>query len=59
MSNRFVIQNQNDETLLWSNTDGWVDDDTFDTFTIEESEELFLPVEGQWTRLSTVIKGYE
>lgn len=57
MSNRFVIQNENDETLLWSNTDGWVDDDNFDVFSLEESEELFLPVEGQWARLST--KGME
>jgi len=57
VSNRFVIQNENDETLLWSNTDGWVDDDNFDVFSLEESEELFLPVEGQWARLST--KGME
>lgn len=52
--NRFVIQNENDETLFWSNTDGWVDDDNFDVFTLEESEELNLPIEGQWVRLITL-----
>lgn len=57
LSNKFVIVNENDETLLWSNTDGWVDDECFDTFTLEESEELYLPVEGKWIRLSSV-KGY-
>lgn len=51
--NRFVIQNVNDPDLLWSNTDGWVEED-FDTFTLDESETLNLPIEGEWVRLNTI-----
>lgn len=51
--NYFVIQNA--EGLLWSNSDGWTDGDDFDVFTIEESETLNLPIEGEWARLSVVI----
>ncbi len=54
MSNRFIIQNVNDESLVWSNTHGWIveeEDDNYDVFSIEESEELNLPIEGKWVRI--------
>jgi hypothetical protein len=52
--NRFVIQNTIDPDFFWSNTDGWVDDDNFDTFSLDESETLRLPVDGAWVRLATL-----
>jgi hypothetical protein len=58
-NNHFAIYNINDPSLLWSNTYGWVDDDdSFDLFTIEESETLNLPLEGQWVRFNDVVKNY-
>ena len=52
--NRFIIENIYNPTLVWSNTDGWVDsneDDNYDVFTLEESETLDLPIEGKWVRI--------
>ena len=52
--NRFIIENINDRSLVWSNVHGWVDsleDDDYDVFTLEESETLNLPVEGEWVRI--------
>lgn len=49
--NRFVIAHISDETLLWSNTDGWTDGDNFDVFTLSDTELLNLPLEGKWMRL--------
>jgi len=53
--NRFVIANENDESLLWSNTDGWTDSDDFDVFSLEETETLNLPIEGRWARLEVTL----
>jgi hypothetical protein len=52
--NRYVIRCITDHSLLWSNTDGWVDDDCFDVFTLEETESLNLPLEGEWALLQTI-----
>jgi hypothetical protein len=52
--NTYVIQNENDFSLLWSNTHGWIDDDDFDVFTLQESETLTLPIEGRWIQLVTM-----
>ena len=54
--NQFAIQCVNNPVLLWSNTDGWTEDEDFDLFTLEESETLNLPIEGQWVRSSSIIK---
>ena len=59
MSNRYVIANVNDSNLLWSNSDGWTDGDDFEVFTLEESEELDLPIEGEWSLLVTHYDGRE
>lgn len=53
--NTFVIQCISNHELLWSNTDGWTDCDNFDVFTIEESETLNLPIDGQWVRSSEIV----
>ena len=37
-----------DETLYWSNTDGWGCRETADTFTSDERHRLNLPLEGVW-----------
>lgn len=52
--NAFVIQNKHDTTLLWSNDEGWTDSDNFEVFTLEESETLMLPIEGEWARIQTL-----
>jgi hypothetical protein len=51
--NKFVIQNINDTSQLWSETEGWIDndDDNFDVYSLSESEEMELPNNGQWVRL--------
>ena len=49
--NRYVILNVNDESLIRSNTDGWIvedEDDNYDVFSLEETEELNLPIDGKW-----------
>ena len=50
--NRFYIGHVDNSALAWSNTLGWVDlsEDDWDTFTLEESETLELPFEGEWVR---------
>ena len=52
-SNFFVIENVFDSKMVWSNTEGWVDENdcNYDVFTLEESETLDLPVEGKWVRI--------
>ena len=57
-NNYFAIQCVNDPDLLWSNTHGWVDCEDFDLFTIEESETLNLPVNGQWVRFANIIRNH-
>ncbi len=51
---RYVIQNVNDNDLLWSNTCGWTDDDDFDVFNCDETLTLHLPTEGKWVELLTM-----
>lgn len=51
MSQKYVIENENDTELLWSNTDGWTDSDNFDVFSADETLVLNLPIEGRWIEL--------
>jgi len=44
----YVIVANSDKTLYWSNTDGWGDRETADTFTSNERLRLNLPLEGTW-----------
>jgi hypothetical protein len=44
----YVIENETDSNLLWSNAWGWTDGDDFDVFTFEERAEFDLPIEGKW-----------
>jgi hypothetical protein len=44
----YVIISNFDKTLYWSNTDGWGDRETADTFTRDEYLDLNLPTEGIW-----------
>jgi hypothetical protein len=48
-----VIQNINDTSQLWSETEGWIDNDNdnFDVYSLSESETMELPENGQWVRL--------
>jgi hypothetical protein len=55
-ANYFAIQSTHDPDLLWSNTDGWTDGEDFDLFTIQESETLNLPADGQWVRFANIIR---
>jgi hypothetical protein len=50
--NRFRIVNVLNPELAWSNVFGWIDadEDDWDTFTLEESETLDLPLDGAWER---------
>jgi hypothetical protein len=54
MKIEYVIENINDNSLLWSNAWGWTDGDDFDVFTIEEKLFLNPPIEGIWKQLSIV-----
>ena len=47
MKTTYAIKNTENKNLYWSNTDGWVSKD-FDLFTLEESKELNLPINGTW-----------
>ena len=45
----WIIVNSDDNSLVWSNSFGWVSEDgDFDTFTPEERETLNLPIGGEW-----------
>ena len=57
-SKDYVIQCQSDNTLLWSNEYGWVDNDSFDEFTLKEKETLNLPIEGEWILYESHIKSH-
>jgi hypothetical protein len=57
-NNYFAITCINNPELLWSNTDGWVEDENFDMFTLEETETLNLPIEGEWIRFNNIIKAF-
>jgi hypothetical protein len=52
--NNFAIQCINDNSLFWSNDEGWTDSDNFEVFTLEESESIDLPIEGQFVRIFTI-----
>jgi len=56
--NYFAITCINNSELLWSNTDGWVEGEDFDMFTLEETETLNLPTEGQWVKFNNTIKAF-
>lgn len=47
----YVVENNNDNSLLWSNAWGWTDGDDFDVFTFDQKEDFDLPVEGKWMQL--------
>lgn len=49
--NHYAIRNVNDAVLAWSNTYGWIDNDTYDTFTEDEKTSLQLPIDGEWWQL--------
>ncbi len=44
--NGYIITNA--EGLLWSNTEGWISGDNYDTFSEKERHTLNLPIGGQW-----------
>jgi|TARA_R110000824_G_scaffold273617_4_gene462127 hypothetical protein len=50
MSTTYVIVANSDEPLYWSNTDGWGDRETADTFTFDDTLRLNLPLEGTWVK---------
>jgi hypothetical protein len=47
MTTTYAIKNTENKNLYWSNIDGWVIKN-FDLFTLKESEELNLPINGTW-----------
>lgn len=57
-NNYFAIICITNPKLLWSNTDGWVENENFDMFTLEETETLNLPIEGKWIRFKNIIKTF-
>ena len=46
----WIIVNSADESLAWSNYDGWTED-CFDSFTDDEHETLNLPIGGEWRQV--------
>ena len=44
----FFIINEKNKNLFWNNEHGWVDFDSADSFSVEESRSLNLPDEGEW-----------
>jgi hypothetical protein len=44
----YIIENTKDIDLLWSNENGWTSAGDYDFFTVEEKEQLNLPMGGQW-----------
>ena len=57
-NNYFAIVCIKNPELLWSNTNGWVDDEDFDLFTMQETETLNLPLEGEWIRFNKITIPY-
>ena len=47
----YVIENEVDNSLLWSNAWGWTDGDDFDVFSFDEKEDFDLPMKGKWMQL--------
>jgi hypothetical protein len=54
--NYFAIQNRLNPEFLWCATDGWTDGEEFDLYTLEESETLRLPIDGQWIHFNNIIR---
>jgi hypothetical protein len=50
VTSKFLILNIecDDETLFWSNADGWVDRSSATSFSHQEMKEFNLPVGGMW-----------
>ena len=46
----FIIVNQNEPDLCWSNEFGWTVDE-YDTFSVDERMTLRLPIEGIWEQV--------
>lgn len=46
----WIIVNTTDESLAWSNEDGWTET-TFDTYSEDERETLSLPIDGDWRQV--------
>ena len=44
----YVIQNQKDPELYWSNVDGWGDAENATAFMEADTKILHLPMEGVW-----------
>ena len=50
----YVIGSKVEENVFWSNEFGWADLDSAERFTIEEKQELNLPMDGYWIPLWSV-----
>ena len=44
----WIIANYKDEELTWSNAEGWISGDNYNTFSDEEKKTLTLPIDGTW-----------
>ena len=44
----YVIQNEKDQNLYWSNVEGWGDAESATAYTEAETQILHLPMEGVW-----------
>lgn len=53
MRRYYVIRNTDDDQLFWSNSHGWVDTASEDTFSQEERDTLSLPIGGVWVLVLT------
>ena len=53
MNHNFAIRCVNNRELFWSNDEGWTDSDNFEVFTLKETEQYNLPIEGEWVLLIT------
>jgi len=52
---RYVIRNQSDDQLFWSNQDGWVETQE-DIYSQDERLTLALPIDGIWVLINEVEK---
>jgi hypothetical protein len=50
----YVIGSKVEENVFWSNEFGWADLDSAERFTIEEKQELNLPMDGYWIHMWSV-----
>ena len=54
MQRKWVIVNTEDDTLTWSNSEGFTYGDDFEVFSDEEKEQFHLPIGGEWRELQTL-----